>query len=80
MGLTVRDMLCNLNLEHLLENASGTDALALDAFVEVHQQMNYPLKGTLANAKLVDGTVQLASGAASEYGDKDAWEEDDGEW
>ena len=77
MSLSIAEMMDYLELGHLLAAARDEDIEKLEAQVEVHQQQNYPLKGSLANAKFVDGVVQLASGTASEYGTRDAWEESD---
>lgn len=49
--------------------------LLFETEIEVHQQMTYPLKGSLANVRLLNGKLALASGTASEYGDGEAWEE-----
>jgi hypothetical protein len=45
--------------------------------IEVHFQQNYPLKGCLANARIMDGKLILASGEGTEYGSKEAWDQDE---
>tara|TARA_R100000951_G_scaffold58047_1_gene48734 strand:- start:576 stop:806 length:231 start_codon:yes stop_codon:yes gene_type:complete len=45
--------------------------------VEVHTQINYPLKGGVYNVRVLDGKVAIAAGTQREYGDKAAWIEDD---
>ena len=41
--------------------------------IEIHFQQNYPLKGGLANARILDGKVALAVAPGGEYGEKRAW-------
>lgn len=53
------------------------DCEAIGLEVELHQQPNYPLKGEVANVRILDGKVAIASGPANQYGNKEAWEEED---
>ena len=43
--------------------------------VEIHFQPQYPLKGRLANARILDGKMTLAVDYGSEYGSKRAWDD-----
>ena len=45
--------------------------------IEIHQQLSWPLKGELYNARILDGKIALASGTASSYGSKRAWDDPD---
>ena len=68
MRYTLRDMLEQLDI------FVDSDNEALDTSIEIHQQMNYPLKSSLINVRMLDGKLTFACGTASQYGSKDAWE------
>ena len=64
------DLLDALGVEY------DVDCEAIGLVVELHQQPNYPLKGQVANVRILDGKIAIASGPANQYGSQEAWEED----
>lgn len=60
-------------LQDLQEEAEDNEINYVD--VVVHFQPHYPLKTDIVNIKLMDdGTLAIALGDATEYGDSEAWE------
>lgn len=78
--MTLSEMLESLGFDpdNLLTGVDSQELedLLYETEIKIHQQMTYPLKGSLVNARLLDGKIAFASGTAFEYGDADAWEED----
>lgn len=60
-------------LQDLQEEAEDNEINYVDVFV--HYQPNWPLKARITNIRLMDdGTLAIAIGPGTEYGDKEAWE------
>jgi hypothetical protein len=69
--MTLRDILEDLGIEY---NDDFMDDV-LDAEIEIHQQPSYPLKSEIRNVRILDGKLAIACSSASEYGSKEAWED-----
>ena len=77
-----------MNLYELLENL-GFDPDSLNHYqgseeaerlmemeIEIHQQPSYPLAADCRNVREFYGKLAIASGEATRYGSKEAWEEE----
>ena len=56
-----------------LKDQNGED---YDPEIEVHFQPNYPLKGELRNVRELDGKLAFAISDGTQYGSREAWEEE----
>lgn len=63
-----------MNINELIEALQSAADRGITK-VECHFQQNYPLKGTLANARMLDGKMTIAVGTGGEYGDAKAWDD-----
>jgi len=79
--MTLAEMLEKLHFDPdlLLESLESPEQekLLFETEIAIHQQYSWPLKGRLDNVCILDGQIAFASGNASEYGDKKAWDDPD---
>ena len=60
-------------LEEIVEELKTKYGEDYNPEIEVHYQPNYPLKGILENARVLNGKFVIAAGAGTEYGSYNAW-------
>ncbi len=65
-----------MNIQDLIEALTDAADQGITD-VEIHTQPNYPLKGGIANVRVLKGKVTLATTACGEYGDSAAWNDAD---
>lgn len=79
--MTLAEMLERLhfNPDLLTQELESPEQMELlyDTEIAIHQQYSWPLKGRLDNVCVLDDSIAFASGTASEYGDKKAWDDPD---
>lgn len=67
-----------MNIQELieqLEEMAEKSKFGLDTEITVHHQPNYPLAGSLVNARMLGDAAVLAVGSSTEYGSSAAWDE-----
>ena len=63
-----------MSIQDLIETLQDAQAQGVHT-VEVHTQSHYPLKGGIANVRVLDGTLAIACSNMDEYGSGKAWDD-----